>query len=257
MSRRSIPAADEALALEVRNTAHELMTGIVSYFHDEKEPVNEIIFVPTTIMSRIFRTHDAIGVLLKNNHPSEAAVLTLTQFELRLDIAHTASDIKHSTAWLDHEDKKWSLLAVKNKIATLFSEGAERADLYSIFQNLSGIKHGNPVYSELAFPAHVSDTGIVISTGESADAFTEEYANMILGYSTYQVAWSSHVLNDYVARYALVDPVVRRKIRDLASELHLVQREFCEFLEDLVSRRKTAFGMKARRRHHSPNLTDC
>ena len=102
------------------------MTGIVSYFHDEKEPVNEIIFVPTTIMSRIFRTHDAIGVLLKNNHPSEAALLTLPQFELRLDIAHTASDIKHSTAWLDHEDKKWSLLAVKSKIDTLFSEGAER-----------------------------------------------------------------------------------------------------------------------------------
>ena len=55
VSRHSIPAADEALALEVRNTAHELMTGIVSYFHEEKEPVNEIIFVPTTIMSRILR----------------------------------------------------------------------------------------------------------------------------------------------------------------------------------------------------------
>ena len=39
---------------------------------------------------RSLRADDAINLLLKNGHASEAVVLTLPQFELRFDLAYTA-----------------------------------------------------------------------------------------------------------------------------------------------------------------------
>ena len=239
---------DAALARDIRGSAHELMGKINDYFYRDKKHVNEIIFVPMMIMSRIIRTHDAIDLLLKNGHPSEATVLALTQFELRLDLAYTASDVKHAAGWLDHEDRKWSLMSVKDKIETLFSEDAERAKLYYIFQFLSGIKHANPVYSELGFPARVKSGTMFVSTGEIDDGFSEEFSNMIFAYSAYQLAWSAQVLNVCTAQYAVVDKALRVKVRDLCAKLHPSEEELSDFVKDVVSRRKSAFGLKVWKR---------
>ena len=221
------------------------MGKINNYFYREKKHINEIILVPMMIMSRIIRSHDAIDLLLKNGHPSEAAVLALTQFELRLDLAYTASDVKHAAAWLDHENTKLSLMNVKKKINTLFSDEVERAKLYYIFQCLSGIKHANPVYSELGFPGRAKGGKLLVSTGEISDEFLEEFTNMVFAYSAYQLAWSSQVLNVCTSQYADIDKELRLKVRDLCAKLHPLEKEFCEFLKDMVSRRKSAFGMKA------------
>ncbi len=243
---------DAALARDIRGSAHELMGKINDYFYRDKKHVNEIIFVPMMIMSRIIRTHDAIDLLLKNGHPSEATVLVLTQFELRLDLAYTASDVKHAAAWLDHEDTKWSLMNVKDKINTLFRDDVERAKLYYIFQYLSGIKHANPVYSELGFPGRIKGGKLLVSTGEIVDEFSEKFSNMIFAYSAYQLAWSAQVLNVCTAQYAIVDKALRLNVRDLVAKLHPFEKEFWEFLKDVLSRRKSAFSMKARKLHKSP-----
>ena len=113
MHDKTSPKSDEALEKAVRDAAHEITNDIVTYFFKEGATINEIIIVPITLMGRIIRTHDAILLLLNEEHPSEAAVLALTQFELRLDLAYTADDVKHAAAWLEHEKLEWSLLSVK------------------------------------------------------------------------------------------------------------------------------------------------
>ena len=93
----------EADAKGVYDATLQLMLGITEYFFKQKSTINEIIFVPISILSRILRTHDAIALLLKNEHYSEAAVLVLTQFELRFDLLYVSSDIRYATDWVAHE----------------------------------------------------------------------------------------------------------------------------------------------------------
>ena len=236
--------ADSALAKEVREAAHETVTAIMEYFVREQTKINEIIIVPYTIMARIVRTNDAIQLLLKEGHPSEAAVLVLTEFELRLDLAYVAHDVKHAAAWLDHENTKWSLITVGDKINTLFSDEAERAKLGKIFRFLSGIKHGNPVFSELGFPARIEGRTVQVSTGEISDDFSKDFTAMISAYSTYQLAWSSQVIAVYTGKYAKIDIALRRKVRDLARKLHPVEQMLSDFLTAAISGRSGHLGMK-------------
>lgn len=239
------PKINAALMQEIRKTSFELMFEIVDYFKREKKQINEIIFVPTTLFSRIVRTFDAIDLLLKNNHPSEAAVLTLTQFELRLDLAYVATDVEHATEWLDHEDTKLSLMRVTERINSLFTNQAQGEILFFIFRCLSGIKHGNPVYSELGFPVRTTGREILISTEDISDEFSEEFAKMLVAYSAFQLAFSSQVLNTCTAKYAAVDKSLRVKVRDLYVNIEPFEKEFCDFLKEAVSRHKSAFSMKA------------
>jgi hypothetical protein len=92
-----VPAQRKPAAESIRDAGTNLTAQIVAYFHDGQKAINEIIIVPLLISARIFRTYDAINMLLENGYVSEAAVLTLTQFELRLDLAYTAHDVTHAT----------------------------------------------------------------------------------------------------------------------------------------------------------------
>ncbi len=246
MHDKTSPKSDEALEKAVRDAAHEIAVEIMNYF--EGVTINEIIIVPITLLGRIIRTHDAIQLLLKEGHPSEAAVLALTQFELRLDLAYTADDVKHAAAWLEHEKLELSLLSVKKKIRTLFEDGAERENLTEIFKYLSGIKHGNPVYSELGFPGRVSGGEIRISTGPIGDDFEKQFTEAVYKYALCQLAWSTHVLNVCTAKYAKVDKAVRQNVRDLCATVHPFEQEFRQFLENVSEHRLGHFGIKSFKR---------
>jgi hypothetical protein len=177
----------EADAKIINDATLQLMLGVTDYFFKQKSTVNEIIFVPIAIMSRIMRTHDAITLLLKNEHYSEAAVLLLTQFELRFDLLYVSSDIKNATAWVAHENPKALNTGMKAKLEKLFKP-AEVARLYETFGYLSGIKHGNPLYSELAFPGRSRAGRFLLSTGPIDDRFAKTFSDVLFAYSTYQVA---------------------------------------------------------------------
>src|SRR5260370_40272190 len=142
---------------QARDIGHELFTEITAYFCKNQTVVSEAIFVPMAIFSRIMRTHDAITSLIADDFCPEAAVLVLTQLELRLDVAYTASVPDHATKWLSHEDKKWQVMTIAKKIKTLFRDGGDEAErLKEITQYLHGIKHEYPVYSELGFPVRLA-----------------------------------------------------------------------------------------------------
>ena len=242
------PKSGEALQKAVRDAAHEITIGIMKYFFKEGATINEIIIVPITLLGRIIRTHDAIQLLLKEEHPTEAAVLALTQFELRLDLAYTADDVKHAAAWLEHEKLELSLLSVKNKIETLFKDEAERENLTKIFTYLSGIKHGNPVYSELGFPGRFSKSKIQISTGPLGDDFEKQFSEAVYKYALYQLAWSAQVLNVCIAKYTNLDKAIRQNVRDLCATLHPFEQEFRQFLENIARHRPGHFGIKSFKR---------
>jgi hypothetical protein len=217
---------DRNIQERVRSSAHKLIFQIGTYFSEGT--MNEIIIVPLTIIARIIRTHDAIILLLKNAHPSEAAILTLTQFELRLDLGYTASDVKHAGLWLDHLDKKWSLTSVTKKLDTFFKGTEERKTMGRIFEQLSGIKHGNPVYSELGFPGRVVGRTIQASTGDIEDDFSRRFTDALSGYAAYQLSWSSQVLNKFTGQYAKIDKDLRLSIDDYFAKLRPIEKKFLE-----------------------------
>jgi hypothetical protein len=234
----------EADSKATYEAALQLMFGITEYFFKEKSTVNEIIFVPLSIMSRILRTHDAIALLLKNEHYSEAAVLVLTQFELRFDLLFVSSDMKRATAWVAHENPKALNIGMRAKLETLFKP-AEVAHLYETFGYLSGIKHGNPLYSELAFPGRSRAGRLVISTGPIDDRFAKTFSEVLFAYSTYQVAWSAQALSKLISTYAVMDHDRRMRVHDNYMGLKHLESDLRRFLKRKVSTRKTFFGIKS------------
>jgi hypothetical protein len=243
LSPKARPRVDEATTQKAYDAALNLIAQIGGYFADGKT-INEIIFVPLAIMSRIIRTHDAIGLLLKNEHYQEAAVLALTQFELRFDLLYVASDIKRAAQWVEHENPKALTQSMKSKLKALFpSATADR--LYETFGYLSGIKHGNPLYSELGFPGRESRGRFAFSTGPINDRFAKAFSKALFAYATYQLVWAAQVVNKLVAQYAVVEKKPRQDVQDLYMTLRPVEADFRRFLKNKVSARKTFFGIKA------------
>ena len=222
----------------------QLMMGINDYFVKGESVANEIIFVPISIVSRILKTHDAITLLLKNGHYSEAAILVLTQFELRFDLLFVSSDIKYATAWVEHENPKALNMGMKAKLQKLLKRDAVR--LYETFGYLSGIKHGNPLYSELAFPGRSRAGRFMISTGPIEDRFARTFSEALHAYSIYQVAWSAQVLSKLISKYAVMDHERRVRVHENYMGLKYLESDFRRFLKRKVTARKTFFGIKSR-----------
>lgn len=237
----------------IRDTATELTNQIVAYFHTEQTVISEIIFVPLLLTARIFRTYDAIQLLLDNDFVSEASVLVLTQFELRLDLAYTAHDASHAKQWAEHENIGWSVAQkMEKKINYLFSEKDDRERLSDIFKYLSGVKHGNPAYSGLGFPARGQVDGLVISTGGIEDAFSEEFSQQLASYSKYQLAWSSQTLSVCTGQYAIVDIELRKAIHNFYMTLKPTEQVFRQYLAKLVTQTQGPFGLKRWRKKTAP-----
>jgi hypothetical protein len=76
---------DEGFANKVHRDATDFCGEITGYFFREKVTINEAIFVPLTIFSRVIRLRDAVMILTAAGHPTEAAILLLSQFEAKLD----------------------------------------------------------------------------------------------------------------------------------------------------------------------------
>jgi hypothetical protein len=240
----SLPAAYE----EVREKAHELLVQISRYFYESQQPISEIIIVPSVIFSRIIGTHDSIRTLLLENYVPDAAIIALAQFELRLQLAWTAHDVKNASAWIAHPDLFSSPIRIKQKLKEYFKyPTVESTRLLSIFSHLSGVKHGNPFMSELVFGARTTADGISFSTGIIEDAFLERFAVLLARYSVYQVAWCSQLVNLYVAKYADVEHQLKERLRRIGQENLDSEVEICSFMEEVTIRQRGFFGLKARR----------
>jgi hypothetical protein len=249
MPARSI-TVNEKLEKQIHEATLRLLVGIGAYFVKEKKAINEIVFVPIALALRIIRTYEAIGVLLKEDHPQEAAVLALTMFELRFDLLYVASDIKRATQWVEHENPKSLSIGMKDKLLALFSR-AEAERLYETFRVLSGIKHGNPLYSELAFPGRAKGEQMSFSSGPMDHRFGKALSAQVRAYAAYQLIWAAQVVNKLVAQYAILPREDRKKVRELFMALRPVEAQFRRFLKRRTSGRASFFGLKALRQSKS------
>ena len=123
---------------EVRDRATALFSHLGAHF--KHKGVNEIIIVPMILMARIIRTHDAIGSLCDEKFYADAAILLLTQFDLRLDLWFVCYKPENATLWMGHDDTKWPVSSTKRKIDTLVKPGEEHDCMAEIYTYLSGIK---------------------------------------------------------------------------------------------------------------------
>ena len=68
MQDKASPKFDESLEKAVRDAAHEITLAMMTYFVEQEVTINEIVLVPVTLLGRIIRTHDAIQLLVKEQH---------------------------------------------------------------------------------------------------------------------------------------------------------------------------------------------
>lgn len=245
MGKRTV--VNEEISIEAHQAALKLLFGIGSYFAESDRPINEIIFVPMAIMARIVRLHEATVALLKDDYVSEAAILLLAAFELRVDLLDVSSDIKRATAWVEHSDRKQKPARMKPTLDRLFSK-AEADRMYEVFRALSGIKHGNPLYSDLAFPITKRRNVMMVTTGPIENASARAFSRSVFAYSTFQLVWAAQVLNHLVAKYAVVDKPIRQNVHDLYMSLRKVETEFRAHCRRRVKSKDSFFDMKKKHR---------
>jgi hypothetical protein len=230
---------------EVRDRAAALLTHLATYFKDKR--VSEIIIVPMILMARVIRTHDAISMLSDNKFYAEAAILLITELDLRLDLAFISHKPKNATLWMSHDDTKWPVSNTSRKINTLFGSDEIRDRMIEIYTYLSGIKHANPAHGMLGFPVEVNGPNLSISTGEIDNDFTEQFGNYIRAHSLYQLAWSAQVLNVYPIRYTVIKKEPREKVLLLARKLEPVEEMFREFMHRTLTQPPGPFGVRRKR----------
>jgi hypothetical protein len=242
----------EQTSKECHEAAVRLVAEIAGYFSGKE--INELIFVPLTIMSRIIRTYEAAALLLKEQYNPEAAVLILTQFELRFDLLYVASDITRATEWVEHENLKAMSATMRAKLVSLYKP-IEADRLYETFGYLSGIKHGNPIYSELAFPGRGRRNRYVVSTGSIDDQFAKAFADALLAYTTYQLVWAAQVVNKLIAPYTAIERTGRLLVHSQYMTQKSVENRSRLFLRNRISKRKTFFGIKGLLKSVQPKET--
>ena len=184
--------------------AHDacLEISLALFERTKGEIINELIFVPTTILTSIIRQHEAIELLLKNGYPSEAAIVCLSLFELKLDIMFIDHDVKKAAKWLEHESDYRHPWPVRNKIEHIYGEGtAEAVRHKSMFKLLSSIKHGNPKSREFGFSVRRSGKTIIVSTSTVDDQFSKIFSCMTLTYSTQQLLEAMAAVRGLISRY--------------------------------------------------------
>lgn len=173
-------------------------------------------------------------------------MLTLAQFEARFDLLYVASDIKRATQWVEHDNPRKLNPNMKAKLKALFRP-AQAGRLYETFSYLSGIKHGNPLYSELGFPGCSRRGALMVSTGPITDRFSKAFSRALFAYAIYQLIWGAQVVNKLVAQYTTVPTEHRQRVHDLYMALRPLESEFRRVLKSKVVARKTFFGIAARK----------
>jgi hypothetical protein len=250
MSPEEFPL-DDNFEAKVHRDATALCGEIVGYFHGEKPHVNENIFVPLILFSRVIRLRDAALTLTRAGFPTEAGIIVLSQFEAKLDLVQAATDPKWATRWVEHQDTRQSATPkIARAIEAIFEDEDERMVEQSIFRHLSAMKHGNPASSELGFQVRKAKGTIAISTGDMDDAVTGVANTMIGGYATCQLAWASQILGATTGQYAICMQSTRQAVYENWRKVSGFGKVFAQFLASLIEGRAGHLDLASARRRN-------
>jgi hypothetical protein len=188
------------LSKKAREFSQEFLCSIANKL--KGSIINELFWVIYTIISRIMRSQEAIELLIKNFFFPEAAIITLTQFELCLDISYIGNDVTKATQWVEHQSDKFHVWKVKEKI--IGSEINDKNYKLEIFKALSAITHGNPLAGGLGFSWRKDGKEIKISDGEIYDEFYHAYGLMLCCFSSHQML---NGLEDAKKAFSIFSPI--------------------------------------------------
>ena len=231
----------------IRDAYTRVIRQIDGYLRREKTTICEIISNPFIISKQIFRTYDAIDLLIREAFISEARLLVLIQFELRVDLAYSVYDSYNATRWPEHENLEWNVAqTMEKKINTIFSQRDDRSRIIDIFNYLSSIKHCNSISAGMDFPARGCVHGLLIPTGGLEDDSSNEFARQLARYAMYLLAWSFQTLSFCAGQYAIVDWGLRSATYELFSTLQANEEEFRQYLAHSARQNHGPFGLKGR-----------
>lgn len=217
--------------LEMSRTAREFCQRFIlsCFSHSQGRTVNELFWVPLILITRIVRGQEAIELLLEKGYSAEAAVIALTQFELRLDILYVGVEVGRATQWVEHESKRQHPWKVKDKIDDVYGLDPETKEAQlETFQMLSSVKHGNPLAGGFEFPVRIKGKKISGTTGEIDDSLALGYKVTMCGFCTYQLLEALEGASRAFSKFINIDD-------DLCEELAHFLRE---------SKRKMARAMR-------------
>jgi len=207
--------------LQMSRTAREFCQRfLLSCLSDSKRyTVNELFSVPLILITRIIRSQEAIEFLLEKDYSAEAAVIALTQFELRLDILYIDTNVRRATQWIKHKSKVYHPWKVNDKIDKVYGLDPKRRDAqHESFQMLSAVKHGNPLSGEFGFPVRMKGNKISGTTGQINDSLTLRYKVTICGFCVYQLLEALEGVSRTFSKFININ-------NDLSQELaHLLQQ---------------------------------
>lgn len=132
------------------------------------------------ICNRIQRMQRAIEELVSAGLPSEAAVVALAQFELRLDVMYIGDDDDKANRWMNNTNREKSPWPVRQKIERVFSDEARREHERVLYREWSAIKHNNATAREWAFPIRMRDGVVIVYSEDPYDSHTDALAAFVL-----------------------------------------------------------------------------
>jgi hypothetical protein len=128
-------------------------------------------YVALLLFARVDTGMQAVGLLLQHGLTTEAGVITLSMFEMKLDMLYVGTDAARGDFWLTHANPLRQPWKVTHKIDALYT-GEAREWEQATFAFLSAIKHGNPVSGPAGFPERGSRELWEIKTGGFEDSTT-------------------------------------------------------------------------------------
>jgi hypothetical protein len=178
-----------------------------------------LFLVPTILVYRAIRQHDAIQLLLRHGFVPEASVIGLTQFELCLEVLYVGGDLDRATKWMNHASTRNTPWTVADKINDVWrSDHKMRAAKHAYFEVLSAIKHGNPTAGPFGFPARLTGDHFSTTSGAVDDEWSRTHAILIAAATTYHLVECLEGASRSFARFVALDCSYESKRAELLSQ---------------------------------------
>ncbi len=158
-------------------------------------PMNELRFVQFSLLARTFRLLRGIHTLVRERQPTEAGILTLSLFEVRLDAQYIGANIDRAHHWMTHDSELHQAWTVRSKINELYPRPEERDAQLQFFAFLSQLKHANPRAGSLAFGFRLNGNSTTLSMEDDPqDPIVQRHCRLILFSAITQALQSSGAL---------------------------------------------------------------
>ncbi len=181
--------------------------------------MDEFYWVPMVLLARALKHQKAIMCLARERFAADAAIVGLTQFELCLDILYISLDRTRATAWIEHQSETRQPWSVKHKINEVYAADPQMCDgNHGAFQNMSQIKHANPLAGPYGFPWRVSGFNMRIETNPDPHDLLRVWSVIVLLFSSHKLLEAGVAVKRCHSEFVRFDESVDDDLASLLAE---------------------------------------